>query len=73
MVERGGCATGDSQIPQFLDFQIPTFPFGLYLARSTHRQEFSQLTLTNCFERVVENWPHVHLSVLWLMNTVALY
>jgi len=48
------CATGDSQIPKFPDFRIHSFQdpwFGLHLARSTHRQEFNQLTLINCSER----------------------
>ena len=50
----------NSQISGLLPFQ--GLWLRLYLARSTHRREFSQLTLTNHFERVAENWPCQYLA-----------
>jgi len=50
-------------------FRTSTFPGPLtwtVLARSTHQREFSQLTLTNRFERVVENWPCLYYA--WWMS-----
>jgi len=65
------CATGNPQIPKFLDFRIPSFQdpwFGFYPARSTHRQEFNLLvglTLTNCNERCWRNLaPRAPVSTL---------